>query len=485
MNTPALLAVEGLCVQATGPTSQTLLKDVSFTLHPGEVLILLGESGAGKSLLAQAVMGNLPTALTASGRITLNGKTSAADTPPARRAAWGRLLTLLPQEPSLALDPLMRLAPQLAEVHRLVRGLPHRASQTVALQALQAIGLPHAAQQYPWQLSGGMAQRAAAAVAQAGGARIVLADEPTKGLDAHWRDHTIDLLQQVQQAGGCAVVITHDLRVAQALGGRLIVLRAGEVVEQGDTHQVLANPQHPFTRQLLEANPAHWHQRPVRAVGQRVLSTRGVQKSFGERVLFSHIDLRMHAGQTLVVQGPSGSGKSTLGNVLLGLLPPDQGRVTRAPGLDPTAFQKLYQDPVASFAPQRRLGDALRDAARLHGCPWLTVQHRLARLGVAESLLLRRPAEVSGGELQRLALARVLVAQPALLFADEPTSRLDPLSQQQAMGVLLNAVDETGCALVLVTHDEDLARAAGGQQLRLGAPPAEPTDSAQSPTSAV
>ena len=165
------------------------------------------------------------------------------------------------------------------------------------------------------------------------------------------------------------------------------------------------------------------------------------------------------------MEWPSGTGKSTLGNVLLGLVAPDTGRVERSARLRPHAFQKLYQDPVSSFAPHISLAQSLRDAARLHRCDWKAVQQRLAQLRVPEDLLARRPDQVSGGELQRIALARVLVAQPALLFADEPTSRLDPITQQDAIQVLMGAVQETGAALMLVTHDPHLAAAVGTRTL--------------------
>ncbi|WP_295850224.1 ATP-binding cassette domain-containing protein [uncultured Xylophilus sp.] len=461
-----LLAVDNLGVRAG---ARTLLQPLSFALHPGECLVLLGESGAGKSLLAQAVMGTLPRALRATGGLVLAGRPLRAGDTAACRPLWGRTLALLPQEPSLALDPLGRLAPQLAEVHALVRGLDTDAADAAARQALDGAGLAAAARQYPWQISGGMAQRAATAIALAGGARVLLADEPTKGLDAHWRDRTVAALQAVQQAGGCTVVITHDLQVARALGGRLLVLQDGAVVESGDTAAVLAAPQHAFTRRLVAADPAAWPRRPAPAgaPGAPVLQARGLAKRFGARTLFEGIDLDLRTGQRWAVQGPSGTGKSTLGNVLLGLLPPDAGRIDRAPGLGRWALQKLYQDPVASFPPQVRLERVLRDAARRHGQPWSAVEDRLARLRLPDGVLGRRAAEVSGGELQRIALARVLAARPALLFADEPTSRLDPITQQEALQVLLDAIDETGSALLLVTHDDALAAAVGTDLLRL------------------
>ncbi|KQM71171.1 ABC transporter ATP-binding protein [Xylophilus sp. Leaf220] len=467
MTGTVLLAADDLSVHVG---THTLLRGVSFTLRAGESLTLLGESGAGKSLLAQAVVGNLPTALRAAGSVTLDGTTTRAADAAARRPAWGRTLAVLPQEPALALDPLGRIAPQLAEVHALVRGASAAAADAAAAQGLADAGLAAAAQRYPWQISGGMAQRAAATIALAGGARALLADEPTKGLDAHWRAHTVALLQSVQKAGGCVVTITHDIQVARALGGQVIVLRHGEVVEQGDAAAVLAAPRHPFTRALLAAQPAHWPRHGTATSGAPVLHADDIAKRLGGRTLFEGIDMPIHAGQRWAVQGPSGTGKSTLGNVLLGLLAPDAGQVRRAPALRRHALQKLYQDPVASFAPKASLERSLRDVARLHGCSWASIEARLQRLRLPDGVLARRPFEVSGGELQRIALARALAVEPALLFADEPTSRLDPITQQDAMATLLGAAEETGAALVLVTHDPDIAAAVGSHFVHLHEP---------------
>ena len=466
MSGQVLLGVEGLSVYAG---AACLLRELSFALRAGEALTLLGESGAGKSLLAQAVMGNLPAALLPRGRVTLEGMASPTADTQARRARWGRGLALLPQEPALALDPLRRIEPQLAEVHALVRGCGGEQARREAARELDALGLSDAAQRHVWQVSGGMAQRAVAAMALAGGARVLLADEPTKGLDAYWRAHVVALLRGVLAEGGCVLTITHDLQVAQALGGRLMVLREGEVVEAGDAAQVLARPRHGYTRRLLAADPSHWPRHEPAARGAEVLRASALGRRFGDRVLFERLDLALHRSDRLVLQGASGTGKSTLGNVLLGLLPPTEGQVRRAPGLAPHALQKLYQDPVATFAPQATLEQSLRDVARLHRRDWRELRESLERLRVGEALLRRRPAQVSGGELQRVALARVLLAQPALIFADEPTSRLDPITQREALELLLEATDKLEAALVLVTHDESMARAVGTSALAFDA----------------
>ncbi|MDO4682819.1 MAG: ATP-binding cassette domain-containing protein [Lautropia sp.] len=458
-----LLAVSDLRV---GTDRTWLLRDISFELRRGECLCLVGESGAGKSLLAQAIMGNLPASLQARGQLVIGGRPSEAARQESRRPLWGRELAMLPQEPAQALSPLIRIENQLLEVYELVAGETRAQASRQAGQTLDQAGLGEAAQRFPWQISGGMAQRAAAWVALAGGASILLADEPTKGLDRVWCEQSIQWFKSLQAAGGCVVIITHDLRMARAMGGRLMVLKDGEIVEHGPTTVVLDQPQHPFTRELMGSDPATWQPLSRSAPGDTLLTATGLGKQFDGRMLFESLNLSMARGERVVVQGPSGVGKSTLGNVLLGLLHPDAGRVTRSASLAPQAFQKLYQDPVASFSPHQRLSVLLQDVCRLHRQPWESLLALLARLNIDPAMLARRPSGVSGGELQRIALARTLLLKPALLFADEPTSRLDPISQQEALHLLMEMVAETDAALLLVTHDEDVAAWAATRTLR-------------------
>ena len=463
-----VLAIEDLRVSAPGGAE--LVRGISLTVVPGVPLTILGETGSGKTLVAEAAMGTLAPELSAAGRITVAGVEAAAGNAAARRHLWGREIALLPQEPWLALDPTMRAARQVEEGYRLVRGLPPAEAASQAASDLLALGLePAAGRAYPHQLSGGMAQRVAIAAARAGGAALLLADEPTKGLDADRRDAVAALLRGALDAGGTLLCITHDVALARALGGEALVMLGGEVVERGPAARVLAAPEHPYTRRLLAAEPTAWPDAAHPAPGRTVLAAEGIGVTLGGRQVLSGVGLSVGAEEWVAVTGPSGCGKTTLGNALLGLRRIDAGRVQRAPGVAATRYQKLYQDPVATFAPRLSLRTALAEVAALHRVPWPRVAALLARLRVAEPLLDRRPDQVSGGELQRVALARALLPDPVFLFADEPTSRLDPVTQQETMAALRDASAERGCAVLLVTHDAAMAGKMADRRLAMGA----------------
>jgi peptide/nickel transport system ATP-binding protein len=452
------IGVEDLAVSsAAGP----IVHGVSFTVAPGDALTILGETGSGKSLLSQAIMGTLPADLQAQGRVTVAGSiTDAASRQ--RRTLWGRTLALLPQEPWSALDPTMRVLAQVAE------GFGERDPRVArdrARAALAHLGLSGAENSYPFMLSGGMAQRVALAATTAGGASILLVDEPTKGLDAALRDDVVAVLKAVKDAGHTLLTITHDVAVARALSGQIAVMLEGRFVEQSPADRVLATPTHPYTRRLLAAEPSAWPMRSPAEAGRLVLQGRGLTKRYGAKTLFEGVDVDFHAGQRRAVTGPSGSGKTTFGDVLLGLVRLDAGHVARSPDVRAIQLQKLYQDPPAAFAPRATLRRLLQDIAERHKRDFATMTHLMERLRLDPRLLDRFPHQVSGGELQRFAIVRLLALSPALIFADEPTSRLDPITQQDTIDLLVEHVAERGCALLLVTHDAHIAANVAGQNI--------------------
>ena len=459
------IQIDDLVVRAG---SEPLLRGVSIAVAAGEPFTLIGETGSGKTLVADALMGTLAPELGAEGRVVIGADAFAAADREGRRALWGRRVAMLPQEPWLALDPLMRSADQIAEVHRFLGGADRPAAMAKAHDDLERFGLRRADRRFPFQLSGGMAQRVAFAAATASGASVLIADEPTKGLDAALCTHVGGLLRSIADRGAVLLTITHDMALAASLGGQVAVMLDGEIVEQGPATTVLSHPRHDYTRRLLAADPSAWAPRPPRSRGESILRGEALGLSLGGARLFERLDIEVAAGEWLAISGGSGSGKTSLGNVLLGLRAPDTGRVLRPSHIAGFRYQKVYQDPVASFPPERKLGAALDDVARRHGLPGRAAGNLLRRLGVA-GLMDRLPAQVSGGELQRVALARVLMLRPCFLFADEPTSRLDPISQQDTVAVVHEACLDAGCAVLLVTHDQALARATADRVVTLGA----------------
>ncbi|MDO8882126.1 ABC transporter ATP-binding protein [Pseudotabrizicola sp.] len=440
-----------------------LVDPVSITLPMGQAVTVLGESGSGKSLLAQAILGTLPKGLVASGQLRVGLDAFDPSQPQGNRALWGRRIAVLPQEPWLALDPLMRGLEQVAEVHDLVAADTN--PQARARSDLATLGLEHAERRFPWQLSGGMAQRLAFAAARAGGAAITVADEPTKGLDADRRDAVLALLRHGLQAGGL-LTITHDLALAAGLGGEILVMQGGTVVERGPAAQILGAPEHPYTRVLIASDPGRWPRRAPAPKGPALLEAKGLTVARAGVPLFRPVDFSLSRGQILGVSGPSGCGKSSLGDALLGLMP-HQGSLLRGPEVPKLGFQKLWQDPPAAFPARITLGTGLNDLILRHAIDRSRIAPLLNRLKLSADLLDRLPSAVSGGELQRIALLRALLLDPVLLFADEPTSRLDPVTQKETIALMTAIAAEHEMAIVIVSHDTSLLHASSDRIITL------------------
>ena len=442
------LELDRLRVLAQG---QTLVEVDQLQLHAGSPVTLMGETGAGKSLLLQAIMATLPEGLSAEGRIRLAGRdTNDTD----RQRLWGQELALLPQEPMLALDPIMRATHQVSEVHRWIRGAATAESESAAAAALKQVGLTNAGRHLPGALSGGMAQRLAYAAATAGGANILLADEPTKGLDECSRDAIVELLAEHAQ-DHTLLTVTHDLAIPRRLGGVLAIIRGGRIVEQGPVETLMAAAEHPYTRELLASDePLAVPCFDATRATEPVIAATGLTAGYGNGALFENVDLTIRPGEVVGLAGASGIGKSSLGDALLGLLPRKTGQVSRMPKYSALRFQKLYQDPPAAFAAKVPLKQLLRELMALHQLKSAELEELLGAVAIDASMLERPADAVSGGELQRIALARVLMLRPVFLVADEPVSRLDPVTARRVLSLLVRQARERDCGVLLISHDQ-------------------------------
>ena len=469
----AALTISNLSISDS--SGAALVTDVSLSIPRGGVLTLIGETGSGKSLIAQAVFGLLPAGLHVSGTIQVGTHDPIAAKDTRRLAAlWREQIMLIPQEPASALDPTMKVARQMA--------LAGIADKDVG-PALRSFDLPESTgAAYPFVLSGGMAQRVLVASALGVGAPVIIADEPTKGLDADRVTQAIAALRQLAAVGRSLLVITHDRRVAEELPGDIAIIRDGRIVEHGVGASVLSAPESDYARSWLAADPRHWP-RCRRCCDMTNLALSAHDLSFGwpgQPLLFRDLDLHLPRGGILAISGPSGSGKSTLGDVLLGLRKPLAGSVEWS-GIDIVKdvsairslrqrYQKLHQDPMKAFAPHLTLERQFRALEEVR--PGLSIARDLPplldRLQVKNDLLGRRPAEISGGEAQRLALARILLLDPIAIVADEPTSRLDPVVQRETMLLLRAIIEQRGLGLVLISHDQSLAHAVADDALSLG-----------------
>lgn len=463
-------------LQVRDQAGNALVSNVTVHVPESKALVIVGETGSGKSLVAQAILGLLPPKLSASGTVRIGSRDPVSLAQGATlRLFWSKDVILLPQDAGTALDPVMRIGRQLANAGRY-----HNASIAEVLESVDLA--PNVAEAYPFALSGGMNQRVLVATSLLSSAPLVIADEPTKGLDKERVTQAIALMRSLMAAGRSLVVITHDMAVARGLDGTVAVMKEGRIIESGPANRILATPREAYTRDLIDADPAKWPSCPQHVAGDHpVLTAQGLSFAYrGGAPLFRAVDVHVARGGVLALVGPSGCGKTTLGNVLLGLQRPSAGSVMWDginPYLDPSGtqrlrrrYQKLHQDPATAFAPHRTIGRQLADLGKLIGGfdPKAALPPLLDRLRLNADLLKRYPVEISGGEVQRLALARVLLLDPHLIVADEPTSRLDPLVQKQTIRLLRQFVGERGLGLLLISHDRALVRAVADGILDLG-----------------
>ena len=474
--TKPILEIENL--NAFFPGKQVLY-DVSLTVQVGRKLALVGESGSGKTVLAQGIM-RLNPLVSFEGRLKFDGNDLLTQSERALQKLRGREIGMVFQEPMTALNPVMRVGAQIAEVLTLHLGLDKKQAWGRAAELLAETGIREPEQKafaYPFQLSGGQRQRAMIAMAVAAEPKLLIADEPTTALDVAVQAQILDLLARLQQAHNMTMLyITHDLNLVRRFADDVAVMRGGRIVETGAAAEVFARPQHEYTKMLLNAGAARkvvpLPDNPATVLQAEQLSV-AVKETAGwfkkrSKTLLEPVSFDLKAGETLGIIGESGCGKTTLAKAVMHLIDAE-GRLkingeawTRESRRD---IQMVFQDPFGAFNPRMNVFNIVSEALRVHE-PDLShaemrqrVQDVLRQVGLPEDVLERYPHAFSGGQRQRLAIARAIIVRPKILVLDEPTSALDVQWQQQILELLADLQKQHGLSLIIISHDLAVIRA--------------------------
>ncbi|MFP4126313.1 MAG: ABC transporter ATP-binding protein [Alphaproteobacteria bacterium] len=492
-----LLEVRDLAVVFQSNKRRTeAVRNLSYTLARGETLAIVGESGSGKSVSALALLGLLakPAGRVTSGTARFEGRDLLQMPERELERLRGERITMIFQEPMTSLNPVLTIGRQLTEGLMVHKGLGHAAATARAVEMLDVVGLPEPKRQirrYPHQLSGGMRQRVMIAMAMASEPAILIADEPTTALDVTIQAQILDLMRDLKRKFDTAVIlITHDMGVVAETADRVVVMYQGAKVEEGPVARLFAEPREAYTRRLLAAVPrlgsladtdrpqrfdaagAVKPAAPVPAQPHPLLEARGLTKRFGGKggtLAMDDVGFALGRSETLALVGESGSGKSTTGRAVLRLIEPDIGEI-RLDGHDirehgrqmlrraRREMQMIFQDPFAALNPRMSAGRLVAEPMRIHGIAAGSelddrTAELFARVGLERDHLRRYPHEFSGGQRQRLCIARALGVGPKLIAADEPTSALDVSVQAQVIDLMLELQEERGLSYLFISHD--------------------------------
>jgi len=491
-----ILEIQDLRVSfITGESEFEAVKGVNFYVNKGETVGIVGESGSGKSVTARSIMRLLPSppSFLKSGTILFQGDNLVTQSEKQMEAIRGKDISMIFQDPMTSTNPTIRVGEQIAEGLMKHQKLSKKQAYEKTIELLKSVGIKNSEEryhQYPHEFSGGMRQRVMITMALACNPALLIADEPTTALDVTIQAQILSIMKQMQERLGTSIIlITHDLGVVAGMCDRVIVMKEGEIVEEGTTEEIFANPQHPYTKRLLHALPKlHEKKEPKQPphLAQDIdltvplIEVRNLSKHFdlkkGELLkAVDDLSFRIFPGETLGLVGESGSGKSTTGRAILQLHEPTDGEVLYK-GVPVTRLSKnelksmrrhmqiIFQDPYSSLNPRKKVLDIIGEALDVHKLTTSTEQRRarveelLELVGLKKEHALRYPHEFSGGQRQRIGIARALAVEPNFIVCDEPLSALDVSIQKQVVDLLKDLQQRLGLTYLFIAHDLSMVK---------------------------